>query len=209
MDFVDDIKIYLPQYLSSNEKDALRKELKEFPTDGTKDTIYTCALNDVTYLLQGDGIDEMPYLTFPDTTTNNIPAILLSNSCDISIENLKTRMNKSRILYAPLIRFEKYEVMLHKEYPETKDKERIDSHLKDIKAQVITQALYLPKGGNLLYDAIVFFDRAISIPLNEDKVEEMCNNRIFSFSNFGFYLFLLKISVHFTRIQEKFDRNVG
>ena len=207
MNFIDDIALYLPQYLSSKDKDALRKELKDFPTDGTKDTIYTAALNTAEYLLQGDGINEMLYLYFPKTDIKNVPAILLSNTCDMSLENL--RINGCRILYAPLINFEKYANMLRATYKEAKDQKRIDNHLKDIKDQVITQALYLPKGGSLQYDAIVFFDRAISIPLDKDTVNQLCTKRIFSFSNFGFYLFLLKISIHFTRIQEKIDRDSG
>lgn len=209
MNFVDDITLYLPQYLSGEEKDVLKKELKNFPTDGTKDTVYTSTLNDANYLLQGDGINKMPYLSYPYTIQKDIPAILLSNTCDMSLDNSKTRINRCRILYAPLIQFDKYETMLRKNYLEAKDQQRIDSHLKDIKSQSITQALFLPKGGNLQYDAIVFFDRAINIPLNEEEVKQMCDKRIFSFSNFGFYLFLLKISIHFTRIQEKIDRNTG
>jgi hypothetical protein len=32
---------------------------------------------------------------------------------------------------------------------------------------------------------------------------------LFTLSNFGFYLYLLKLSIHFTRIQEKIDRSTG
>jgi len=208
MNFIDDIALYLPQYLSSKDKDALRKELKDFPTDGTKDTIYTASLNTAEYLLQGDGINEMAYLYFPKTDIKNVPAILLSNTCDMSLEN--PRMNGGcRILYAPLINFEKYTNMLRTKFKDAENQKRIENHLKDIKDQVVTQALYLPKGGSLQYDAIVFFDRAISIPLDRNIVNELCAKRLFSFSNFGFYLFLLKISIHFTRIQEKIDRGSG
>ena len=80
MNFVDDITLYLPQYLSGEEKDVLKKELKNFPTDGTKDTVYTSTLNDANYLLQGDGINKMPYLSYPYTIQKDIPAILLSNT---------------------------------------------------------------------------------------------------------------------------------
>lgn len=207
MDFFDDISLYLPQYLSN--KDTLKKELKDFPTDGTTDTIYTSALNQVNYVLQGDCIDDMSYLNYPDTTVKKTPALLLSNTCDMSIENLKKRMNNCRILYTPLIRFDKYEALLHKKYTTEEDKIRINNHLKDVKSQFITQILYLPKGGKLQNDSIIFFDRAISLPLNQETVNHMCDRKIFTFSNFGFYLFLLKISIHFTRIQEQIDRDAG
>ena len=62
----EDIKKYLPQYLSDAEMGRLKKELEQFPTDGTKDTIYTNALADADYLLQGDCIGDMDYLAFPD-----------------------------------------------------------------------------------------------------------------------------------------------
>lgn len=89
------------------------------------------------------------------------------------------------------------------------DRAKAESHLNDLKRQYITQALYLPKGAKLKNDSIVFFDRAISLPLTEELVEQFCKRKIFTLSNFGFYLFLLKISIHFTRIQEKIDRATG
>lgn len=203
MDEFDKRDLYLPQYLSSLERDALRKELASFPTDGTKDTIYTSALDGVNYLLQGDGIDEMPYVNLPDLKIGKVQGILLSNTCDMSTEN--KRVNPCRIMFAPLIDFSKYSQMVYANY----NKAKAESHLNDLKRQYITQALYLPKGAKLKNDSIVFFDRAISLPLTEELVEQFSKKKIFTLSNFGFYLFLLKISIHFTRIQEKIDRATG
>lgn len=203
MDVVDNIKLYLPQYLSDSEKTRLKEELSKFPMDGTIDTVYTSSLKDAEYLLQGDGINNVPYLSFPNTTINNVPVLLLSNTCDMSTEN--KRMNECRIMYSPILKLEKYEELLKKNY--TPD--RVENHLKEIRKQYISQILYLPKGANLDYEGIVFFDRSISIPLNEERVKEMCKNKLFTLSNFGFYLYLLKLSIHFTRIQEKIDRSTG
>lgn len=199
----EDIKKYLPQYLSDAEMGRLKKELEQFPTDGTKDTIYTNALADADYLLQGDCIGDMDYLAFPDMRRGKVNAILLSNTCDMSTTN--KRMNACRIMYAPVLNFCKYAEQLRKDFSE----ERVSNHLKDIKAQQISQILYLPKGGKLPYEGIVFFDRVISVPLNEERVKGMCGKKMFTLSNFGFYLFLFKISVHFTRIQERIDRSTG
>ncbi len=199
----EEIKKYLPQYLSDTSLQQLKEELTKFPTDGTKDTVYTCALSGANYLLQGDGIAEMSYLDFPNNKIAHVNAILLSNTCDMSTDN--KRMNPCRIMYAPILNFAKYEEKLRKDFPT----ERANNHLKDIKAQQISQILYLPKGGKLQYDGIVFFDRAISIPLSEEAVKRMCNNKLFTLSNFGLYLFLFKMSFHFTRIQERIDRITG
>lgn len=199
----EEIKKYLPQYLSDTELSHLKSELAQFPTDGTKVTVYTSALNGADYLLQGDGIEEMPYLSFPDTQVRSINAILLSNTCDMSIDN--KRMNPCRIMYAPVLNFDKYEEKLRKDFSD----ERVNNHLKDIRSQLISQILYLPKGGKLPYDGIVFFDRAISLPMSEKNVKDVCGHKLFTLSNYGLYMFLFKMSVHFTRIQERIDRTTG
>lgn len=203
IDMDDEIKKYLPQYLSDAELNHLKDELAKFPTDGTKDTVYTIALNGAKYLLQGDGISKVPYLNFPNADKRLANVILLSNTCDMSTEN--KRMNPCRIMYAPILNFDKYAEKLRETFPE----QRVRNHLKDVKAQQISQMLYLPKGGKMDYDGIVFFDRSISLPLTESSVKTMCDNKLFTLSNFGLYLFLFKMSVHFTRIQERIDRTTG
>ena len=203
IDLNEEIKKYLPQYLSDTELCHLKDELARFPVDGTKDTIYTTALAGADFLLQGDGIREMEYLNFPDIKMGHVNAILLSNTCDMSIGN--KRMNPCRIMYAPIVNFEKYANNLLGAFPE----QRVNNHLKDIKAQLISQIMFLPKGGRLDYDGIVFFYRAIIIPLADVLFKNICANRLFTLSNFGLYLFLFKMSVHFTRIQERIDRTTG
>ena len=204
MNLDEDIKRYLPQYLSDTDLEQLKKELAKFTEYGTKDTIYTIALNGANYFLQGDGISKMPYLNFPNTDVHPIDAILLSNTCDMSTEN--KRLNDCRIMYAPIIRYDKYAAMLEKSSILAS---RLVNHLEDLKAQTGSQILYLPTGGKLDYEGIVFFDRAISLPLTLDFVESKCADKLFTLSNFGLYLFLLKLSIHFTRIQERINRSTG
>lgn len=204
MNLDEDIKRYLPQYLSDTDLGQLKEELAKFTEYGTKDAIYTIALNGANYFLQGDGISKMPYLNFPNTDVHPIDAILLSNTCDMSTEN--KRLNDCRIMYAPIIRYDKYVAMLEKS---SIPASRLVNHLTDIKAQKVSQILYLPKGGKMDYEGIVFFDRAISLPLKEELVNSKCKDKLFTLSNFGLYLFLLKLSIHFTRIQERINRATG
>lgn len=204
MSLDEDIKRYLPQYLSDTDFEQLKEELAKFTEYGTKGTIYTIALNRANYFLQGDGISKMPYLNFPNTDVHRVDAILLSNTCDMSTEN--KRLNDCRIMYAPIIKYDKYAAMLKKS---SIPAARLVNHLKDIKAQKVSQILYLPKGGKMDYAGIVFFDRAISFPLSSNFVESKCADKLFTLSNFGLYLFLLKMSVHFTRIQERINRSTG
>lgn len=198
----DEIKRYLPQYLSAKSTQELFEQLDQFPTDGTKDTVYTSALRWDGNLYQGDGIADINYMDFPNPTIRRVNVILLSNTCDMQPGN--KRINPCRIMYAPLLNYEKYSLAIRKNFPE-----KAENHLKALKQQHITQAMYLPKGAGLKNDAVVFFDRAISLPLRKGIIKEFQDKRIFTLSNFGFYLFLLKLSMHFTRIQEKVDRNEG
>lgn len=200
----EEIKRFLPQYLSSSSKKELFEQLDSFPTDGTKDTIYTSALRNDHHIFQGDGIDAVKYINFPDIRINEVKVLLLSNTCDMSVDN--SRVNSCRIMYAPLLNYEKYANFIREQNPTNPT--RVEDHLIALKKQYISQALYLPKGGGLEYDALVFFDQAISLPLNSDNVTEIVKKRIFTLSNFGFYLFLLKMSINFTRIQERVDRNL-
>jgi hypothetical protein len=198
----EDIKKFLPQYLSAESAKKMFEQLSAFPTDGTKDSVYTSALRADKHLFQGDGIANVAYMDFPDQRVRKIKVMLFSNTCDMNMEN--QRLNPSRIMYAPLMNFEKYAAAVRRNFPD-----KADNHIQALKAQHVTQALYLPKGGGLEYDAIVFFDRVISLPLSQSLVDNMIPNRVFTLSNFGFYLFLLKMSMHFTRIQEKVDRDAG
>jgi hypothetical protein len=96
----------------------------------------------------------------------------------------------------------KQELILEK----IKDEKSINNHIEDIKKQKITQILYLPKGAKLPEDCIVFLDRVQHCDNKSVSRNGISNQKIFVLSNYGFYLFLIKLSIHFTRIQEKVDR---
>lgn len=72
--------------------------------------------------------------------------------------------------------------------------------LKDI------PAFYLPKSKNL-DEAVAFFDYTNSFDINYIDRESLKERRLVSLSNYGFYILLLKLSIHFTRVQEKVERN--
>ena len=55
-------------------------------------------------------------------------------------------------------------------------------------------------------DSIVFFDRVCNFPNNKIPRENLKEQRLFTLSDYGSYLFLLKLSIHFTRIQDKVER---
>ena len=64
---------------------------------------------------------------------------------------------------------------------------------------------YLPKGGALEDEYVALLDDLHSIPAHAfERVAE--KKKLFTLSMVGFYLFLLKLSVHFCRFHENVAR---
>jgi len=203
----DEMRKYLPQYLSSPSQNELFKDLKEFP-DNIDQRLFSTQLLDHDLIYQGDGMKGLMVSNFPSTETRDLPAIIFSNTCDVNPEN--SRFFNSRIVYSPIFKLDKYKDMLIKEFVDT-DKhtlEAISHHIEAIKKQLITQIIFLPKGSKLQDDSIVFLDRVNNYPLGEMSVEDVKRKKLFVLSNYGLYIFLIKLSIHFTRIQENVDRLV-
>ena len=205
-DFWENVSIYLPPYLSADSQDKLFEDVKKFVANGIGEEIYSDAFSEsAAYVMQGDGIGGIFYVDLPDLTPRIANVMVCSNTCDISIENMKTRMNGAKVMYTPIISLNKYIELLKKRYTQ----DRIDAHIKAVREEKITQIMFLPKGSGLKEDSILFFDRMISLPLTSDFINDCVSKRLFVLSDSGFMLFLLKLSIHFTRIKEKLDRNLG
>ena len=202
MDLEEDLRLYLPQYLSEDNLVELKKQLKAFGEGHDTGEYFTTRLKEEPFLFQGDGVKSI-MCNLPDPTLKeDVPVLLLSNTCDMDINN--KRLNQCRIMYSPILNLDKYIAVLERKGLSTN---QISNHIKEIKNQAISQILYLPTAILWGHDSIVMFDRAISIPLSKESIEKMVYTRSFSLSNYGFYLLLLKLSYHFTRIQEKVDRS--
>ena len=202
----EEIKKYLPQHLSSSAQNELFKDLNGFPHN-IDQRIYSSELAKQKNIFQGDGITELLYINFPDTNIGEVPGIILSNTCDIDPAN--KRFMALRMVYTPIFNLAKYEQSLITIHVESGQKsiQAIKSHISDIKKQYISHIFYLPKGGKLKNDSILFFDRINNCPSDLIDSKSIPDKRIFTLSNYGFYLFLFKLSVHFTRIRDGVSRN--
>ena len=78
----------------------------------------------------------------------------------------------------------------------------------NIKEQKITSILYLPSCEALGEDKIIFMDRLQNYPSHNFIEQHPVQDKMFTLSNFGFYLFLIKLAIHFTRIRDGVDREV-
>ena len=200
---LEDIEVYLPKFLSADSKQALFEGLRQFP-DNIDSRLYTNRLRDDRIVYQGDGIRGLPFLIMPELKTRPVDAIIISNSCDIDPKNI--RLFRSKVVYAPMLKLENYRnMLLRKGVPAPE----INSHIESIRRQEITQAFFLPAQGPLKQDSFVLLDRLISCDNEFIDRNVLHQSRLFSLSDYGHYLFLVKISMHFCRLHEGVDRGTN
>ena len=196
---LDDIQIYLPKYLSLESSKELFEGLKDFP-ENIDSRLYTTYLNDE-IIYQGDGLRKMLAINLPDISLKSVDGMVLSNTCDIEQSN--KRPFPSQIVYSPIINLERYKAGL---VSTIGNEERVNNHILEIRKQKITQIFFLPRFGGVLDESIIFLDRIFNIANDYIERSTISSTRIFSLSDYGNYLFLLKLSIHFTRIQDRVDR---
>ena len=201
-DMFEEFKLYLPKYLSPTSSKELFDNLKDFPANIDKRFYADSSLLDEGILYQGDEIIDLPYADFSIPKIDNLKAVILTNTCDNDISN--ERYNPSYICYSPLIQLTKYEQALLKRLPQKK--QSITSHIDDIRKQKITQIFYLPKGDFLENESMIIFNMTSSCLSESISRDNITERRIFTLSNYGFYLFLFKLSLSFTRFLEGVDR---
>ena len=180
----------------------LFEELKSFP-ENIDHRLYSRVLAREEIIYQGDGIDGMLVVNFPSMEIGRLCAMVISNTCDVYSENI--RFFPSRIVYTPIFNLEKYKRRIIEEN-DAREEARIEDHIDSIKRQFVTQIFYLPKGAGLEDDSIVFLDRLNNCASDSLSAAEIKKRKIFTLSDYGFYLFLVKLSIHFTRVREKVER---
>ncbi len=198
----ENLQKYLPRYLSAENYETLLQELKAFP-DNMDHRMYTAGLEQ-NIIYQGDGIKNLPVVNLMDIEHNsvkNIPCLVLSNTCDMDIAN--KRPFPASMMYTPIVNMRTYIENLTK-YDISEQK--IASHIEALKQQKLTQIMYLPANAPQIEESIVFLDRILHIDNRFVKRENLDDLRLFSLSDYGFYLLIFKLSVHFSRIQEKVNR---
>ena len=201
MNLKESIIQFLPKYLSETEQKKLLAEIKAFPKN-LDSRFYTDHLREELIVFQGDGISGLKVSNLPSEKFIEAKCIITSNTCDTDRRN--QRHFRSRLTYCPLIDFEKYiDSLLQYGI----DKTKIANHSEAIKRQEVTQILFLPANSKTK-ECIVFLDRVNNCDLNALSSENIKKSRLFTLSNYGFYMFLLKLSISFTRIGEGVDRKI-
>ena len=200
---LDDIKLYLPKYLSPSSEQNLFDQLKQFPANiGSR--LYSENIRQENALFQGDGAEGLLVTNLPNQDVRPENAMLLSNTCDMNSEN--KRLFAGHVCYSPIFKLRKYKDRLLSSHAVLN--QRIEQFMVDLRSQRISQILYLPCGGELKEDSFIFFDRINSCSLDYLMDEQIAGRKLFSLSNYGLYLFLFKLSIHLTRINEGRDRDI-
>lgn len=213
-DTLEILRSFLPKYLTPEIQDNLFKIVKEefpFSTDAYK--IYS-EIPEKDYYYQGDALVDIPFSVFHSGSFRNVflKGIIGSNTCDISPEN--ERLEQPNIQFFAIYNLREYLSVLE---DNGINKTKISTFKSNLKANVISNLFYLPEkikeNQIILEESFVRFDNTISLPVSLFHKESYNigyapeGDRLFSFSNYGFYLFLIKLSVHYCRFREGVFRN--
>ena len=193
-DIFEKIELYLPKYLTPNQKSELFSELKKFPDN---QNFYLFA--EPVELLQGDGWRGLVAINFYTLERKSLSGVILSNSCDIDPKN--TQPGEVKVLFCPLLKLSTYVELLG---AAGKTTEQINNVLSDIDSQRVTTIFYLPSCAGVIEESIIVLDDIHAHPLQDFIRQD--RSRLFSLNQYSFYIFLIKLSIHFSRFQENIQR---
>ena len=213
--FGEYLESFLPPYLTDTQKSRLKVGLLQFSVNrgeekASAEIDYSnfTSKQDSDYFKQSDIVREIryPFLNGNyDYEKKYTDAIILSNTCDVSDEN-PHNLNEKQAVFAPIIKLD----LLLEELNNNSDfsSDQIRSFQNELKLQRISNLFYINDNGENEFVAIL--DKIFWFPTKElnEYLENISDNKIFSLTMFGYYLYLLKVSFHFCRFPESLDRMV-
>src|SRR5262245_37446128 len=135
----EDIKRYLPKYLSPSDSSELFAQLASYPNPATPFYLQRAAIAE-NEPLQGDGWRGFVAIDFRTADRKEVSGMVISNSCDIDPAN--RREHAVNILFSPLIALSKYVELLRK----VKTEAQVTNVLAAIRSQKTTSIFHLPEG---------------------------------------------------------------
>jgi hypothetical protein len=195
-EILEQVSLFLPKYLTPSQKQDLYSEMLRFPGT-TQFYLHRPDLRD--QLLQGDGWQGFIAINFHTGQRKVVSGVILSNSCDVSTDN--SRSLPVNILFAPLVNLSQYEQLL---LANGKSPAQVGSQFNEIRNQKVTSMFYLPRLLGVIEESIILLDDIHVHPLRDFL--EVSHEPLFQLNQFAFYLFLIKLSIHFCRFQEGIQR---
>jgi hypothetical protein len=208
-DTLELIRTFLPKYLTPELQENLFKTVQDnFPFSTDPNLIYS-RIPEVEYYYQGDCLVDIPFSSFNNGAFEiaYLNGIVASNTCDICPNN--ERIDSPNVQFASVFSLSEY---IEKLKAKNINQKRIHSFVDDLKGNRISNLFYLPEKRNgqdiILEESFVRFDLNVTLPISIFMGDTYDNSyapegdRLISFSNYGFYLFLIKLSVHYCRFRE-------
>lgn len=195
----EELRVFLSEHLLQDNLDAVVAELQLMEAGrGMVESDHPEPL------LQGDVFDGVPWVRRRTQELFISPqrVLLVSNSCDASPEN--PRPIPLDITVAPVLRLSRYREMLA---DSGANEQRIGDIVSAIKRQEKTNLFYLPAGGRLPEEMIVLLDQVQSLPAS--KFDEARPHRLSVLTQRGFWMLLVKLSMHFLRPHEGVERQAA
>lgn len=184
----------IPHYLSAPDKRALFSELARWPEN--RNCYYVSGEEG---LLQGDICDGLTVRDFDSGEKKRTRAIVISNSCDIDLTNAGHGLRS--IIFSPVITLSRYVDSLKLR---GLNQNQIEDTVACLKRQTDAHILFLPGMNAVLEESIVDLDDIHSQPLRT-TLNDPPRCRV-SLNQYGHYVFLVKLSIHFLRLQEGVSR---
>ena len=197
-EWFEELRIYLPKYLSGGAQTRLFEELSQFP-DNIDGRLYTTRLRDELNLFQGDGLASLWVADLPNERIGKARVMVLSNTCDVAPGN--RNLVGPRLLYCPIVSVSKLAALLTAVANRAAGFD-LNGYLNTVRRQEISSMFYLPKNELLGEEGVALLDRINNCDAQAINLEELLRSRLFTLSDYGFYLFLFKLSLHLTRIRE-------
>lgn len=193
---IEQLRVFLPKYLSPTQHTELWQELRAFPKVST---FYLPEQTGDPDLLQGDGWAGFVAVNVERMERRTVHGIIVSNSCDIDLAN--TRALIPQVVFAPLIAVSAYEGKLD---ASNLGDEAKRTTLEAIRRQEVTNIFHLPALPYGPEESLVVLDTIQSQPVTMFAQGE--RRRLFRLNQVAFYTFLIKLSIHFTRFNESVAR---
>ncbi len=164
-------------------KEQIKEAIKQF--DIKPKLLYQFLDNDIIY--QGDIIKEMQFVTLVDDkkySKKTLKGMLISNTCDY--------VNKENVLVAPIYSFNYI-----------KERYGNESFIESLRKNLVYDKFYLPNYKSI-DDFVVDFSKLNSVRTKYllESIKKNNITRLLSLSQYGFYLFLTKLTVYLMRREE-------
>ena len=190
-----------------NNDDQYKGEIKKYWSSMAKLPRYDYSRFYSTYedykdvVIQGDVISDIDYAQLPKNIVKKAKCMIISSTCDIHLEN--TRKFPSKVLYTPLVLMSDFRARLEKAKNQDGTpkygQDVLEQFFAQIRDQKIGQIFYLPKGGGLDEEAIIFFDTICSNSNNSIDRDNLESSRVVSLSAYATHIFISRLSMFFTR----------